>query len=155
MYGAEGTSNLYFATHAKQLSEGLLGQLEAFIHEHQDTKLIIIDPLQMVRDDDTRRHNYSYNADYKFMEHFKKITMGNDLCLLLVHHSRKQKSDDSFDRLSGTNGLFGASDGAFFLDKELDTNLHTTLKVSGRNHPELECRIARDKKNLTWKLISE
>ena len=45
MFGVEGTDNLYFAVYAKQIGHGLDEQLEKFIREHPDTKLIIIDTL--------------------------------------------------------------------------------------------------------------
>lgn len=50
MFGVEETSNLYFATQAKSVSEGLDQQLEGFIREHPDVRLIIIDTLQKVRE---------------------------------------------------------------------------------------------------------
>lgn len=45
MFGVEGTDSLYFAVYAKQLGAGLDEQLEKFIKEHPDTRLIIIDTL--------------------------------------------------------------------------------------------------------------
>lgn len=46
MFGVEGTDKLHFAICAKQLGAGLDEQLEKFIREHPDTRLIIIDTLQ-------------------------------------------------------------------------------------------------------------
>lgn len=48
MFGVEGTDNLHFAVYAKQLGAGLDEQLEKFIREHHDTRLIIIDTLQKI-----------------------------------------------------------------------------------------------------------
>ena len=39
----------------------------------------------------------------------------HSICFLIVHHTRKMEADDSFDMISGTNGLLGAADGAFVL----------------------------------------
>jgi len=39
----EGTDSLHFAVYAKQLGAGLDEQLEKFICDHPDTRLIIID----------------------------------------------------------------------------------------------------------------
>ena len=50
MFGVEGTDNLHFAVYAKQLGAGLDEQLEKFIREHHDTRLIIIDTLQKIRE---------------------------------------------------------------------------------------------------------
>lgn len=50
MFGVEGTDKLHFAVYAKQLGNGLDEQLEKFVQEHPDTKLIIIDTLQKIRE---------------------------------------------------------------------------------------------------------
>ena len=42
MFGVEGTSSLHFATSAKMIGGGLDEQLEKFVREHSDTKLIIV-----------------------------------------------------------------------------------------------------------------
>ena len=62
MFGVEGTDNLHFAVYAKQLGAGLDEQLEKFIREHPDTRLIIIDTLQKIREVSTDA--YSYANDY-------------------------------------------------------------------------------------------
>ena len=50
MFGVDSADNLYFATRAKKLDEGLSRELESFVKEHGNAKLIIIDTLQKVRD---------------------------------------------------------------------------------------------------------
>lgn len=62
MFGIEGSDCLYFAVVAKQLGQGLDQQLTNFIQEHPDTKLIIIDTLQKVRE--LGGESYSYANDY-------------------------------------------------------------------------------------------
>ena len=42
MFGVEGTDNLHFAVYAKQLGAGLDEQLEKFIRDHSDTRLIMM-----------------------------------------------------------------------------------------------------------------
>ena len=46
MFGTDSTKNLHFAICAKQLGAGLDEQLQKFVREHPDTKLIIIDTLK-------------------------------------------------------------------------------------------------------------
>jgi len=48
MFGVEGTDELHFATSVKQLGGGLQEQLDRFVRDHPNTKLIIIDTLQKV-----------------------------------------------------------------------------------------------------------
>ena len=59
MVGVEGTDNLHFAVYAKQLGAGLDEQLEKFIREHPDTRLIIIDTLQKIREVSTDAYSYA------------------------------------------------------------------------------------------------
>ena len=107
MFGVEETSNLYFATQAKSVSEGLDQQLEGFIREHPDVRLIIIDTLQKVREIGGDR--YSYASDYEIVTKLKTFSDRYGICLLVVHHTRKMEAEDSFDMISGTNGLLGAA----------------------------------------------
>ena len=113
MFGTEGTDNLLFAVYAKQLGVGLEEQLKKFVREHPNTKLIIIDTLQKIRE--AGGDKYSYANDYEVVGKLKRLADDCGVCLLLVHHTRKQQADDKFDMISGTNGLLGAADGAFLL----------------------------------------
>ena len=108
MFGTESTDNLYFSVSASQLGNGLDEQLARFVAEHKDTKLIIIDTLQKVRE--IGGDNYSYANDYQIIARLKSFADAHGLCLLLVHHTRKQNADDKFDMISGTSGLLGAAD---------------------------------------------
>ena len=100
----------------------------ALCSEHPDTRLIIIDTLQKVRENggDT----YSYASDYEVIAKLERhLPMNSGICLLLVHHTRKQQAEDKFDMISGTNGLLGAADGAFLCKRSAGppTLLHWTF----------------------------
>lgn len=71
---------------------------------------------------------------------------------MLVHHTRKQQSDDKFDMISGTNGLLGAADGAFLLQKETRTSNAATLDVSGRDQQDQRLYLSRNPERLIWEL---
>ena len=149
MFGTDSSDNLYLSVSASQLNEGLDKQLEFFITKHTDTKLIIIDTLQKVREVSS---DYSYSNDYEIISSLKKFADNNKICLILVHHTRKQKSDDSFDMISGTNGLLGAADGAFVLQKEKRTANAATLEISGRDQQDQKLYLNRNPDNLIWEL---
>ena len=63
MFDMAIADQLYFATRARQLGNGLDKQLERFVREHPDTKLIIIDTLQKIRE--IGGEAYSYARDRK------------------------------------------------------------------------------------------
>ena len=150
MFGVEGTDELYFATSSKQLGLGLNEQLIRFINEHNNTKLIIIDTLQKIRE--SKNDKYSYSNDYEIITQLKHFADQFSICLLLVHHTRKQQSDDKFDMISGTNGLLGAADGAFVLQKEKRTGNIATLEIAGRDQPEQMLHLEKDRERLVWNL---
>ena len=150
MFGTESADNLYFSIYAKQLGAGLEEQLKWFVQEHPDTRLIIIDTLQKVREfgGDT----YSYASDYEVIAKLKAFADEHGICLLLVHHTRKQQAEDKFDMISGTNGLLGAADGAFLLQKERRTSNTATLDISGRDQQDQRLYLTRNEERLIWTL---
>ena len=150
MFDVEGTSDLYFATHAKMIGRGLDEQLEGFIGEHRDTRLIIIDTLQKVRE--TVKDAYSYANDYEVIGRLKTFAGKYGICVLLVHHTRKQPAGDSFEMISGTTGLLGCADGALLMQKEKRTSYTATLDVVGRDQPDQRLYLIKDPEHLSWEL---
>ena len=150
MFGTEGAEKLFFSVEAKSMKDGLEKQLTNFIHDHRDTNLIIIDTLQKVRA--SGGDGYSYANDYEVINSLKQFADDNGICILLVHHTRKQMAEDRFDMISGTNGLLGAADGAFLLQKNRRTDAEATLEVTGRDQPDQKLYLKRDPERLTWEL---
>ena len=149
MFGVECADNLYFATQAKTLNEGLDRQLEGFLKEHKDARLIIIDTLQKVREVGGDR--YSYSSDYEIVTKLKSFSDKYGICLLVVHHTRKLESEDSFDMISGTNGLLGAADGAFIMHKKKRTDNEAVMDIVGRDQPDQELTLEFDRERCVWK----
>ena len=81
------------------------------MQEYPDTGLIIIDTLKRVRE--AGGADYSYASYYDIVARLKALADSYKVTMLIVHHTRKQKAEDIFDMISGTNGLMGAADGAF------------------------------------------
>ena len=149
MFGVECADNLYFATQAKTLNEGLDKQLEGFLKEHKDARLIIVDTLQKVREVGGDR--YSYSSDYEIVTKLKSFSDKYGICLLVVHHTRKLESEDSFDMISGTNGLLGAADGAFIMHKKKRTDNEAVMDIVGRDQPDQKLTIEFDRERCVWK----
>lgn len=150
MFGVDGTDSLHFATYAKQLGAGLDEQLERFVREHNDTRLIIIDTLQKIRE--VGGDSYSYANDYDIVGRMKQFADKYGVCVLLVHHTRKQQAGDRFEMISGTTGLLGCADGAFLMQKEKRTDLSATLEIVGRDQPDQKLHLIRDAEKLIWQL---
>ena len=150
MFGADSAGGLFLSVSAHTLGGGLEKQLEGFVQEHPDTQLIIIDTLQKIREAGDER--YSYASDYEVITKLKRFADASGVCVLLVHHTRKQQADDRFDKISGTNGLMGAADGAFLLQKERRTDSAATLDISGRDLQDQRLYLKKDEERLVWEL---
>lgn len=152
MFGVESSANLHFVVCAGQLNNGLDEQLEQFIKAHIDTKLIIIDTLQKIRELGGEAYNYA--EDYHIIGRLKQFADDNKLCLIIVHHTRKSPTGDKFEMISGTTGLLGCADGAFILQKEKRTNNTAILNIVGRDQPDQKIHLVRNEETLAWDFSS-
>lgn len=148
MFGVESDGELFFAVSAKQVGNGLDEQLAFFLREHPNTRLVIVDTLQKVRE--MSGDAYSYAGDYEIISRLKAFEEQNGVCVLIVHHTRKQPVGDSFETISGTTGLLGCADGAILMQKEKRTDNKATLDIVGRDQPDQKIHLIRDEVTLQW-----
>lgn len=150
MYGVNDTPNLHFATVAGKIGNGLDEQLENFVREHPDTKLIIIDTMQKIRE--LGGEAYSYASDYEIIGKLKQFADKHCICVLTVHHTRKQPAGDAFEMISGTTGLLGCADGALLMQKKERTALEATIDVVGRAQQDQILYLTKDPETQIWNL---
>ncbi len=152
MFGGVPTKDFVLTTSAGRLGDSFDEQLINFLEENPDTGLVIIDTLIMIRDTDG--DNYSYSEDYDFIMKLKQFALRRGICIVLVHHTRKESSSDPFDMISGTKGLYAAADASFVLMKEKREAVEASLYVTGRDQPDAKLSLVRDSEKLTWELDS-
>ena len=120
------------------------------MQEYPDTKLIIIDTMQKIRE--VGGEAYSYASDYEIIGRIKQFADQHGICVLTVHHTRKQRADDSFETISGTTGLLGCADGSLLMQKKKRTELDATIKVVGRDQPDQIIYLKKDPQTQIWNL---
>ena len=142
--------SIFFSTAAGTIADGLTEQIENFVKAHDDTVLIIIDTFQMIRENS----DYSYANDYHDIGILKKLADRLGICLLLIHHTRKQDDDDPFNMLLGTSGIGGAVDFSFVFKRSKRSQNNATLICTGRDieYRELEISFSADH---MWELIAD
>ena len=150
IYGKDLPEGLYFKVSAKTIDQGLLDDLERFVSKHPDTKLIVIDTLQKIRSKKS-----SYENDYDLVGALKAFADSKNLCMLLVHHTRKQDSSDKFNTISGSQGLNGAADGAYIMYKTDRQAQKASILMTGRDIPDKKLRLSREDDTLEWQLEGE
>ena len=126
MFGTDGADNLFFSVSAGNLGNGLDGQLQEFMKKHNDTRLIIIDTLQKMRE--VGGDNYSYANDYEIITKLKQFADSYGICILLVHHTRKQGSPEY--QLPEPQGLMSAKTYKNKLAEPLVQKLKSLVKTA-------------------------
>ncbi len=99
--GQPAPTGFHIATSCNTLDDGLLIELQNTLNENPNIKLIIIDTLQKVRGAQVRGETW-YASDYKEIAKLKKFADVNKVCVLAIHHLRKQKDSDPFNQISGS-----------------------------------------------------
>ena len=148
----DAPANVHFTTNSNTLGKGLEEQLRAFLTEHPDTVLVIIDTLQMIRG---AGYDNTYANDYRDLSVLKHIADTHGISILLVHHLRKMNDDDPMNMISGTTGLSGATDSNFVLRKSKRRENTATLYCTGRDIPYRELALEFDGEDHVWKLLSD
>lgn len=150
MFGDDMATDFYLAIKAGKIGEMLEQQIDNFVVKHPTTRLILIDTLAKVRNDENL--GYSYANDYSVIEKLKLISDKHKICILLVHHTRKMSSEDPFDMISGTNALMGAADGAYIMQKSKRTDNSAVIDVSLRDQQDQKLYLTRNLNTLCWEL---
>ena len=133
---------VWIATEAELLGSGFEQQLGNFLSANRDVGFVIIDTLQRIRQ--MKSEKYSYAGDYEVMTALKAIADRFNITILVVHHTRKEESEDAFNMISGTNGLMGCADGAMVLQKPSRIGKTATLDITGREIADLQLKLEFD-----------
>lgn len=142
-----------FATKCNSLDTGLIDQLKEILNKNTNIKLIIIDTLQLVRGQ-VNKNDTLYGHDYKEISKLKKFADNNHICVMIIHHFRKiPDMADTFNQISGTSGITGASDTMITLSKEARFENKTILSLTGRDIDEGEYILAVDKETHKFNII--
>ena len=150
MFGVETVDGLHFVIQSRTLEDGLVEQMEGFIKKHPDTRLIIIDTFQKVRE--VGNESYSYSMDYQNIAALKGVSDAHNLSIVIVHHTRKMEASDQIDMVSGTTALVGAADGTLLLKKKQRTDTEAKLLIVGRDQEDQELTLEFNRERCIWML---
>lgn len=132
-------SGLRIVEEAERLDAGLLDQIRADYARHPQTGVYVIDTFAAVRPPDAE---YSYQADYGYVKSLADLGTSLGVCVILVHHCRKAVGfGDSFDDISGTNGLTAGATGMIVLAKDHRDSGKVIMSAKGKDIEESAWRI--------------
>lgn len=145
----EPSDKLFFALKADTIGNGLEEQITKFKSEHEDLRLVVIDTLQMVRND----LDSSYGSDYAELLPLKALAEQLGISIVLVHHLRKATDSDPFNMISGSTGLNDCVDGLFVLLKSKRASGQAVLHCTGRDIEDRELSLVRQ--GVRWVLADD
>lgn len=127
---------LEFCLEALPIGQGLPEAVEDWVNGVGNPVLVIVDTLGKVRSMPGRTEN-AYQYDTREMTALKNVADRHNICILLIHHKRKASGsgDDIYDKINGTQGIFGAMDTTMLLDgARHDVRLtEAALAITGRD----------------------
>ena len=145
----EPPDRLHLAVIASSLEEGLSDQIRWFLDEHPNTRLIVIDTLQKIRQ---AKSDNLYAQDYKDVGLLKALADQYGVCILCVHHLRKLKAKDPHDMVSGSTGLTGAADASLVLIRSSGSS-EAKLYIRGRDLEEQVLTLHFERDLCCWNCI--
>lgn len=147
----EPTEMLYFSVMSDPIGGGFEEQIEGFMSEHRDLKIVFIDTLQMVRGST----DSSYGSDYKDLSVLKALADKLEITVIVVHHTRKCKDSDPFNMISGSTGISGCVDGSLVLIENKRGSRNAKLYCVGRDIENAEINLQFDSDLKKWVVTDE
>lgn len=150
--GGTVPAGLDVATEWRRIDDGGLDDIEGWLKDHRDARLVVVDTLKRVRPPE--RPGRIYNDDYDAIAPLADLAKRYAVAIVVVHHTRKQDSEDPVDLVSGSTGLTGAADGVCVL-KRMRLQSSAELLSFGRDFEESSLALEWDKETLQWKCVGE
>jgi hypothetical protein len=152
--GGSAPEGLHIAVEWPRADEGGVEHLGAFLSEHPDTRLVVVDTFARFKTRATGRRS-QYDEDRDAVDPLAPIAAEHNVAIVLVHHLREAESDDPLDMIHGSAGLTGGVDGALVLKRQrgrADAFLH----VDGRDIEQpTELALKFDQDAATWAIVGD
>jgi hypothetical protein len=131
--GRAAPDRMHLHTVWPRLDEGGAEQLDAWLTEHPEARLVVIDTLAKIRKPTGGANVYA--EDYAALELLLPLAAKHGVAIVVVHHLRKMAAADPMDEISSSTGLTAGVDGVLIL-RRTPGSKGPTLFVDGRDIEE-------------------
>ena len=123
-----------FIFKSSALTEGLEEQIEDWIKETPDARLIVIDTYYHALPKSLKRSNKErYEIDSQNLSGLQRIALDYNITILIVHHTTKGKHDDTFNEISGSVGMQSIADTLWVISSDRKAKRDSILEITGRD----------------------
>lgn len=119
---------------APPIGKGLEEEIAAWLDDHPDAVLVAIDTLGKARPASDGRRG-AYEVDVEHLTRLQSLFRDRNVGLLIVHHSRKEKTGDFLASVSGTYGITGSVDTIVVIRRERNEQFGQ-INATGRDVPD-------------------
>lgn len=148
--GASPPDNHLIACEWPPFDNGGIDYLQKILETRPDIKLVTIDTFGRFRPRRGRTDDI-YSSDYADLQELHSLSANHEIGILLVHHSRKETSEDAVDNILGSTALSGAADSLLILKRKSRMDAEAVLYVSGRDIRDQELVLSFDAGLWTYK----
>ena len=139
---------LEFQHELDKLDQGGLAEIEEWLNEKPNSKLIIIDTMQKVMPRKSQNANdYEYSVEH--LGTLQRLAHEHEVSILLIHHERKSLTIDVFDGVLGSVGYTASTDANLVLKRER-MQADAVLYLTGKDLEEKELGLDFDAKRGLW-----
>ena len=146
--GRKLETDFYYAMRSPAIGKGLVEELDTWLDEHPEVRLVIIDTFSVVKPpragDDVSAH------DYKSLDGLHSLAHERHVAIIVVCHTNKRiNPEDPFDVQAGTKQLQAVTDTRWLLKRGYGES-QGHLLVSGRDVEEQTIELTRDTFSGIW-----
>lgn len=145
--------NIRFLYQLEPLSRGGIAQLDQAL-TLVPTRLLIVDTFMAAQRTERKANADIFAQDYNAVKELQNLAYKHEIALVMVHHTRKQSSDNPLDEVAGTTGITAGADSIWVLRK---TAQGIILSIQGRDMAdrEIELGFSEDPDFFGWSVRAQ
>jgi hypothetical protein len=128
--GRDAPEGMHVGTEWPRIDEGGAEQLDEWLTERPDARLVVVDTLSMFRKPASGKN--IYQEDYAAVRDLLPMAAKHDVAIVVVYHLRKAPGADPIDEINSSTGLTAGVDG-FLILRRSPGGKGPTLFVEGRD----------------------
>ncbi len=151
--GERAPSGLRFHTEWPRLGDGGAEQIQSWVVDHPEVRLVIVDVFTKIRPPEVKRSDL-YRADYDAAAALQSVAISHGVAIVAIYHTRKAEAADFVETVQGTFGLAAGADTILVARRgrgEADATLHAT----GRDISEQELALRFSPQARTWVVLGD
>ena len=139
-----------FIFKSSALTEGLEEEIENWVKETPDARLVVIDTYYHALPKSLKRSNKErYEIDSQNLSGLQRIALDYNITIIIVHHTTKGKHDDTFNEISGSVAMQSIADTLWVITSNRKTGKDSILEITGRDIESTSYQIGLDV-NCKW-----